>query len=123
MSEALGSFTLADMTIQVDQKQSPVLLLWRGVLDSKDPDKELLSFLDKARQSFQSQPVSIDFRELSYINSVNILSLINFVVDIAAKGSPTRVLFHSAVDWQRLTAQCLRVIIRSSKNVNVECIP
>jgi hypothetical protein len=115
------TFSLADMSIHVDRRQSPVQILWRGVLDSKDPDPSLLAFLLHTRQSLNAQAVAIDFRELCYINSVNILSVINFVVDTTSTGGQTTVTFHSGVDWQRLTAQCLKVIVRSSKNTKVEC--
>ena len=94
----------------------------RGVSDARFPGHFLNPLIEEWVDKLKDSEVTVDLRQLEYMNSATVMPIINMVKRLDANGMPVRVVFLD-IDWQRIHGNCMSAIARTLKNVRVERQP
>lgn len=112
-------FDADSLRIEVEDHPGRAVVRWLGVSDTREPGERLTPFLESLIDQFEGKQVTIDFRQLGYMNSATVSPIIAFVKALDARGIRSTLLFDAALDWQRLNARSLDAISRLLSHVEV----
>ena len=110
------------LVVVVEVSGTSATVVWRGVSDARHPGRFLNPLTEKLTQQLHFAQVTVDVRQLEYMNSATVKPLVGLVKALDANGKSVRVLF-SEVDWQRTHCNCMSAVARTLKNVSVEARP
>jgi hypothetical protein len=115
-----SDFELDELKIVLTSGARSLLVEWKGASDSPDPVAALGKYLDELAGRAAGRAVTIDLRELQFMNSASVVPLLSFVRQLDRLGVPTRLMFDGRVHWQRVQCSCMKAIARTLKHVEVE---
>ena len=110
------------LIIDINQSAKRIMITWRGVSEARDPASFLTAILDELVTATQGRSVEVDFRSLEFMNSSTLALVMIFIKSLNAHTIPTVLLFDVSVDWQRINYQCMKIISRSLKSLQVEAV-
>lgn len=118
----VGKRTLehGNLSIDISQTYQHVVITWRGISDARDPASFLTALFDDLIREIQGRSVEVNFRPLRFMNSSTLSLIMVFIKALNANATPTRLMFDLNVDWQRINHQCMKIISRSLKSLQVE---
>jgi hypothetical protein len=103
----------------VEQAGETATVVWRGVCDDRVPSRFVSPLIDEWAEKLKHCDVTVDLRQLEYMNSAMVMELINLVKRLDENGKPVTVRFLN-VEWQRVHGTCMAAIARTLHNVRVE---
>lgn len=115
-----SSFDSEGLTIDAELRPTKVILTLKGIGDARAPGEFFDGVVRTVVASIGARTVEIDVRGLEYMNSGAVAALVTMVKTFDTKGVPTHLKFDATVNWQRVNAQCMRVVARCLKQVSVE---
>ena len=118
-STAMIPFADDSLRIEVEEHPGRAVVRWLGVSDTREPGERLTPFLATLVEQFAGKQVTVDFRQLGYMNSATVSPIIAFVKALDARGIHSTLLFDASLDWQRLNARSLDAISRMLSHVEV----
>jgi anti-anti-sigma regulatory factor len=107
------------LVFAVEQCDGTATICWKGVSDGRFPGQFLNPLIQEWAEKLKDVEVTVDLRQLEYMNSATVWPLLNLVKRLDANGKPVRVVFLD-VEWQRIHGNCMSAIARTLKNVRVE---
>ena len=110
------------LVFAVEQSAGTATIGLKGVSDARFPGHFLNPLIEEWVDKLKGSEVTVDLRQLEYMNSATVMPIINMVKRLDANGMPVRVVFLD-VDWQRIHGNCMSAIARTLKNVRVERQP
>ena len=110
------------LVFAVEQSAGTATIGLKGVSDARFPSHFLNPLIEEWVERLKDSEVTVDLRQLEYMNSATVMPIINMVKRLDANGMPVRVVFLD-VDWQRIHGNCMAAIARTLKNVRVERQP
>ena len=118
----VGKRTLdhGNLSIEINQTYQHVIITWRGISDARDPASFLAALFDELIRETRGRSVEVNFRPLRFMNSSTLSLIMVFVKALNANATPTRLLFDLNVDWQRINHQCMKIISRTLKSLQIE---
>jgi len=119
MSGATQQFQNGSLLITVVRSATVTTISWSGESDARTPGEFLNPIVSKLAKDLSGLDVSIDFSQLTYMNSATVAPLITCIKALDATASSVLVVF-SDMDWQRTHVQCVRTISRQLKKVRIE---
>ena len=108
-----------NLAVALERSRDTATLAWKGVSDNRYPGQFLNPIIDELVNELQNLEVTIDLRELEYMNSSTVTPLISLVKRLDVNSKLVRVLFLE-VEWQRTHSNCMSAIARTLKNVRIE---
>ena len=106
-------------TWAVAQFRERATIAWRGVADNRYPGPFLDPLTEEWVSKLSDVEVTVDLRDLEFMNSATVTPLIKLVRRLDKNGKPVRVVFLD-VEWQRIHGNCMSAIARTLTNVKVE---
>jgi hypothetical protein len=93
------------LTVEVDESQAPLRLVWVGRSTNRDPGKFLHPFFERVlvRARDLNKPVAMHFERLQQFNSSTIAALIQLINVARDRGVPLLVHYDRALKWQTLS--------------------
>ena len=119
MSSMTQRFESGSLVITVTRTASSASIAWTGESDSRNPGDFLNPLVAKLAKELANNNVTIDFSELTYMNSATVAPLIMCIKSLDGTATSVLVTF-SDQDWQRTHVQCVRTISRQLKKVRIE---
>ncbi|HQM44311.1 MAG TPA: hypothetical protein PLC82_00555 [Smithellaceae bacterium] len=96
--------------LQEQEAENGILLAISGEIDMRDPSEFILPYLLRIHDEAIAQKVkilSVDFRELSYVNSSGIKTIISWLMKSKSlpsdQGYKVRIVQNSDIPWQEST--------------------
>jgi anti-anti-sigma regulatory factor len=117
MSECV--FRQDGFVFAVQESGEKATIAWKGVGDDRLPRQFLGPLIEQWGQKLKDSEVTVDLRQLEYMNSAMVMQLISLVKRLDANGKPVVVMFLN-VEWQRVHGSCMAAIARTLENVRVE---
>jgi anti-anti-sigma factor len=114
--------TQDSLVFSVERSGATATIRLKGVSDARHPAHFLGPLIDEWVDQLKDCEVTVDLRQLEYMNSATVMPIINMVKRLDGNGMPVRVVFLD-VDWQRIHGNCMSAIARTLKNVRVERQP
>ncbi len=123
----MESFSAGDLTIDVDETDDLVRLVWRGKSNARNPSLLLQPFFAQALEVADAGPrgrraVALELEGLAHFNSSTISSLIQLIHTCRGRGSKLTITFDGRVKWQKLSFEALRVLAKSDGLFEVRSI-
>jgi hypothetical protein len=109
------------LVITVEQSGDVASIVWRGVSDRPFPGQFLNPLIREWAQNLKDCSVTVDMRQLEFMNSATVISFLTLVRSLAGNGKLIVVLF-SGARWQRSHRSCMTAAMRNLKNVRVESV-
>ena len=103
----------------VEQSGEKATVAWKGVCDDRFPGQFVSPLIEEWGEKLKDFEVTVDLRQLEYMNSAMVMQLINLVKRLDENGNSVTVLFLN-VEWQRVHGTCMAAIARTLRNVRVE---
>ena len=103
----------------VDQSAEKATVAWKGVCDDRFPSEFIGPLIETWGDRLKDCEVTVDLRQLEYMNSAMVMQLINLVKRLDENGKAVTVLFLN-VEWQRVHGTCMAAIARTLTHVRVE---
>ena len=119
MSSLISKYENAGLIISVMRTAGAATIAWTGESDSRSPGDFLNPLIAKLAKELANLNVTLDFSELTYMNSSTVAPLLLCIKSLDATAGSVLVCFSDA-DWQRTHVQCVRTISRSLKKVRIE---
>ncbi len=110
------------LVFSVERSDGAATVSLKGVSDARFPGHFLNPLIDEWVDKLKGSEVTVDLRQLEYMNSATVMPIINMVKRLDANGMPVRVVFLD-VDWQRIHGNCMSAIARTLRNVRIERQP
>jgi hypothetical protein len=110
------------LVFSVERSGRTATICLKGVSDARYPGHFLNPLIEEWVDKLKDSEVTVDLRQLEYMNSATVMPIINMVKRLDVNGMPVRVLFLD-VDWQRIHGNCMSAIARTLKNVRIERQP
>ncbi|MBN1611489.1 MAG: hypothetical protein JW940_32950 [Polyangiaceae bacterium] len=117
MSECL--YQRDGFVFSVEQSGEKATVAWKGVCDDRSPSRFVSPLIEEWGEKLKECDVTVDLRQLEYMNSAMVMQLINLVKRLDQNGKTVTVLFLN-VEWQRVHGTCMAAIARTLRNVRVE---
>ena len=108
----MESLAVGDLRIDMSEPADRVVRLdWNGKSNAREPGKILGPFFDGvARRALETGArVEMHFEKLDHFNSSTITALIQYVQSSRSRGVPLVIYYNSALKWQRLSFDGLRI--------------
>lgn len=122
MSSMTQRFESGALVLSVARTGNSASIAWTGESDSRNPGDFLNPLVAKLAKDLAGQNVTIDFSDLTYMNSATVAPLIMCIKSLDGTAASVLVVF-SDQDWQRTHVQCVRTISRQLKKVRIEVRP
>lgn len=107
------------LTVLVTFRPTEVQMIWQGVSDTREPGRELGPFLQRMVGVIRDRPITIDFRQLEYVNSATVSPILQFVKSLDVESQAVTLVYDTNVFWQRAQYRCMRAIAFQLKHVKV----
>lgn len=115
------TYTQQMLTIEVVEDDDTIDAIWRGKSIDREPGKFITPILTRMikASSYNQKRVTLDFRELDYMNSSSITPVIK-ILERAKRGS-TRitVLYDKLLKWQDLIFSALTIFKTKDNRVEI----
>ena len=116
------TYTQQMLTIEVAEGDDTINAVWRGKSIDREPAKFITPILTQMvkTSSGTQKRVTLDFRELAYMNSSTITPIIK-ILERAKRGSSSiTVLYDKSLKWQDLIFSALTIFITKDKRVEIK---
>jgi hypothetical protein len=110
MSAENEHFVFEDLSIHVTYDGEMATIAWRGMSEIPDPELSVGPFLRRLLGSLHGKKVTVDFRELDYMNSATLQPVLKLVKELNQRSIDTTVTYNSTMEWQRITFRCIKAI-------------
>ena len=114
-------YTQQMLTIEVVEDKNTIDAIWRGKSIDREPGKFITPILMRMvkTSNYSQKRVTLDFRELEYMNSSSITPVIK-ILERAKRGS-TRitVLYNKSLKWQDLIFSALTIFKTKDKRIEI----
>jgi hypothetical protein len=108
------------LVVKCERGEAKVTMTFTGVSDAPDPDTFLVPLLSKLGEGCKGAAVTLDFRDLDYMNSATVAPLIGFMKDLDRTARSATLLWNAKKQWQRVNCKCMQTISRTLAKVKVE---
>ena len=111
----MQGLVLGDLTIDVDEPAADRLaLIWKGMSNSRDPDKGVRSFfgLALAEASTKSQTLEMHFEQLTHFNSSTIAALLRFIEEARTRKVKLALYYDGSLRWRAHSFEPLSALVR-----------
>ncbi len=115
------TYTQRMLTIEVAEGDDSINAVWRGKSIDREPGKFITPILAQMvkTSSATHKKVTLDFRELAYMNSSTITPVIK-ILERAKRGSTSiTVLYDKSLKWQDLIFSALTIFKTKDKRVEI----
>lgn len=116
----LNSLQHDELRIEVLENEGGVLVKWSGASDSPEPSKILFPFLDRLADESVGKPLTVDLRELQFMNSATVAPMLKFVRQLERLHIATRLVYDAEAQWQRVHYNVMKAVVSSLAHVTVE---
>jgi hypothetical protein len=107
------------LTIKQATRRQGYTLLWSGECDFRNPSETLGPALKTLVDAIQERKITMDFRDLTFMNSSAVTPILIFLKGIVGKGCQVHLVYNSQISWQRSTASAMRALAHSLKGITV----
>ncbi|HMU39371.1 MAG TPA: hypothetical protein PKE31_10190 [Pseudomonadota bacterium] len=114
-----------------DQKGLRVLIMlesqsatvtWEGHCSPEGSELQLSTFLKNHLAFLKGRSLTVEFRPLEFMSSAFQGPILQFLKSLASNGIKTRVIYSSAMEWQRISYRCMKVLFRAMPQIQFECM-
>jgi hypothetical protein len=96
-------------------------LQFLGSSEQRDPAATLAPFFGDVSKQLQSpRHVTLDFRQLDYMNSASVRPVLDFIQRLAADGHQVTVKYSTQKNWQRLSFKAAQAVLANLQHVSFE---
>jgi len=116
------TYTQQMLTIEIAEGDDTINAVWRGKSIDREPAKFITPILTQMvkTSSGTRKRVTLDFRELAYMNFSTITPIIK-ILERAKRGSTSiTVLYDKSLKWQDLIFSALTIFITKDKRVEIK---
>lgn len=112
------SYAQGGLVLEIEQEKTEARIVWKGVSQERNPGQFLNPLVQEWAAKLNNVAVTVDLRQLEYMNSATVQPLVSLIKRLDASGMPIRVLFND-VDWQKTHRNCMSAIARTLRHVSV----
>jgi hypothetical protein len=113
------TFEQEGLCIRVVRSGGKGQMLWSGHSDSRLPHVFLDPIVRRVVELMPGALLTVDFRELEYMNSSTVSSILNLLKSLDRAKIETVAIF-ADTDWQATHLRCMRTVTRALQNITVE---
>lgn len=112
----MNGLTAAGLTIDIQEEDDALHLLWTGKSIDRQPSQTLDPFFAKAlaEATKKGARVEMHFERLTHFNSSTISCLIRLIPQARALGVKLVLAYDAASSWQQVSFDALRVFAKNS---------
>lgn len=114
------TFEQGNLLIDINQTAQRIKITWHGTSEAREPASFLTSIFDEIAKEAQGRAIELDFSPLEFMNASTLSVIMTFVKSLNVISIPTTLIFDLNVNWQRINYQCMKVISRSLKSLQVQ---
>ncbi|MCB1323644.1 MAG: hypothetical protein H7A21_16185 [Spirochaetales bacterium] len=110
-----------DLQLELVTEQETIRLNWFGRSLEKDPEEFLEPAIARALELGRANEacIEMDFRELTYMNSVTLKPLIRFLHDVRDGNERVRIFYDGELKWQALNFGVLRRLADKEGRISI----
>ncbi len=110
-----------NLRIELVLSNESATLFWHGHCETLIPSVVLNPYFKDLLATLQGKRLLMDFRQLEYTNSATQAPILQFLKNLDRNQIPTRVLYNSNMEWQRVSYRCMTVLFRARPQLQFEC--
>lgn len=115
----MAEHVLGELKVFVDELARPIEMRFLGESDSANVSKELRALFTKYIELAVQHGLSLDFRELTYMNSSSFPPIVELIRELHERKSPIAVLYSQSKAWQRTPFTAISSIAAVYDNLTV----
>ncbi|MFO0579327.1 MAG: hypothetical protein U1A78_35445 [Polyangia bacterium] len=119
MSPEKQCFTEEDLSIQVSYDGDSATVEWSGMSEIQSPELSVGPFLKGLAPRLQGKKVTMDFRQLEYINSATLQPILSLIKELDDNKIDTVIKYDKAMESQRITFRCIIAITQPLTHITV----
>lgn len=109
-----------NLEISLTKKEQTLRMKWLGRSDEQNPQEKLSPFAESVVNTLGEPEVEIEFRELEYMNSSTVPSIIYLLKSLNAKGVDVRCYYDKESDWQSASFRALETLAEALPHIRIE---
>lgn len=119
MSPENQTFQEEELSIQVRCEGDSATVVWSGMSEIQSPELSVGPFLKTLAPRLQGKKVTMDFRELEYINSATLQPILSLIKELDDNKIDTVIKYDKAMESQRITFRCIIAITQPLTHISV----
>lgn len=119
MSSENQTFQEEELSIQVRCEGDSATVVWSGMSEIQSPELSVGPFLKTLAPRLQGKKVTMDFRELEYINSATLQPILSLIKELDDNQIDTVIKYDKAMESQRITFRCIIAITQPLTHISV----
>lgn len=116
----MDSLKVYSLEIKAEKSLGEVTIKWVGRSESPSPSDFLVPYFESILPELEGCKLTVDFKELAYMNSSSVSSIIKLVKMVYTAGIETRLVYNGNSPWQTTSFKALQTICIPMKTVKVE---
>ena len=119
MSPENQTFQEEELSITVRCEGDSATVVWSGMSEIQSPELSVGPFLKSLAPRLQGKKVTMDFRELEYINSATLQPILSLIKELDDNRIDTVIKYDKAMESQRITFRCIIAITQPLTHISV----
>lgn len=116
----MESFVLGNLKILCEPSADGLVFHWTGSSDNRELIQALEPYYAKILESAAGKTATLDFRQLTSMNSSTVPAIIGWVKFYGENSVPTKVIYNKISNWQKSSFRLLGTMSAHLKLVTVE---
>ncbi len=109
-----------DLTITVEHDRDETKVTWLGTSSAREPSKSIDPFLDNVINESDSQALTVDFRQLEYMNSSTVKPIIRMMKVLNEHKMRSTVVYDKSQRWQHISFKALKSLSEVLEFIDVD---
>jgi hypothetical protein len=111
-----------NLALRLFENKNTIEVLWEGKSTEREPANFLSPILAKVlnRAASKSKRITMDFRELSYMNSSTITPVIKILERAKKSKTKITIFYQKSLNWQELNFSALEIFNTENNQIQIK---
>ncbi len=115
----MKNFDKSPLKITIGKTGNITVMAWIGKSDFRHPASYLMPYLDDFINELTAKELTVDFKQLAYMNSSTVPPLIHLLKNLNDRGIKTTVKYDKNAHWQTMSFKAFETLAKMLAHVEV----
>ncbi len=116
----MKNFEKSPLKIIIKKSGGSTVMAWMGKSDFRHPASYLMPYVDDFIHSLTAKELTVDFKQLEYMNSSTVPPLLHLLKNLNERGVKTNVIYNKKERWQVMSFKAFETLAKMLEHIEVE---